>query len=364
METMARQREYGDGRDDNAQWPRSKLMLCDAEGRRKEGRRGMDTANTDILASSYILTPSLPFLFSPFVLPFTLPVSFTPGLLIMFGPSPRCFASNINISNKPTPTLCNKRRHSASSSASSLPSLSPSSSPILFPSHSAPLPRASRPPQDPAQQLLPVILSGVQQVSFLDIHSGPLASRHITSILHGDCAVLSTGEAALSRVRRLAATSLTPQIGGRPRSATRAVASNPAQYGAPASLRSAMALAHAHCTLYDLFALDARLAPDSAYQDILAPFVTALTDWPAVVTTQHVTPEPDTSIFKLLDLPRLALGSGASLGLRCDAVELTFPGSSTPYKGISLIPRLVVANVVWNTSRRECCSVSSYGRTR
>lgn len=44
-----------------------------------------------------------------------------------------------------------------------------------------------------------------------------------------------------------------------------------------------MALAHAHCAMHDLFACDARLAPDSAYYKILASFVGALTDWPAVV---------------------------------------------------------------------------------
>lgn len=45
-----------------------------------------------------------------------------------------------------------------------------------------------------------------------------------------------------------------------------------------------MALAHAHCTLHDLFACDTRLAPAEDYYDILVGFVTALTDWPAVAT--------------------------------------------------------------------------------
>ncbi|BEJ11638.1 hypothetical protein CspHIS471_0200980 [Cutaneotrichosporon sp. HIS471] len=166
-----------------------------------------------------------------------------------------------------------------------------------------------------------------------------LNGTYIESILYGDRLVLNAGEAALSAG------------GGRPASATRAIAACPARYGAPNSLPAAMALAHAHCTTHDVFACDARLAPADDYYDILRGFVTALTDWPAVATR---TDKPlDSDVLKILDLPPFEHGGGFSLGLRSEAFEVSLDSyGKRGVCGPALVPKMTEKNIIRSSSQQ------------
>ncbi|GMK56201.1 hypothetical protein CspeluHIS016_0300410 [Cutaneotrichosporon spelunceum] len=193
------------------------------------------------------------------------------------------------------------------------------------------------------QHLLALFNRGVTHIPAHEIRTQAkksiLNGAYIESILYGDRPVLNAGEAALGAG------------GGRPASATRAIAACPVRYGAPDSLPAAMALAHAHCAMHDVFVCDARLAPAEDYYDILCGFVTALTDWPAVATR---TDEPlDSDILKILDLPPFEQGGGFSLGLRSEAFEV--PLDSSGKHGIcgpALVPKMTEKNITWFSSQQ------------
>ncbi|CAK9783012.1 unnamed protein product [Cutaneotrichosporon oleaginosum] len=173
-----------------------------------------------------------------------------------------------------------------------------------------------------SRHLLALFSSGVIHIPAHEIRTQPkksiLNGSYTESILYGDRSVLVAGEAALSAG------------GARPTSATRAIAANPARYGAPTCLPAALALAHAHCTMHDVFACDARLAPAEDYYDILRGFVNALTDWPAVAIR------------------------GFSLGLRSEAMEVSIKTSGKRgVCGCALIPNMIEQDIVWSSSKRR-----------
>jgi hypothetical protein len=62
---------------------------------------------------------------------------------------------------------------------------------------------------------------------------------------------------------------------------------NPKGYGFTGgheNLDRAMALAHAHCLLYDMLDADSRFDGDTAYASLVSRFVAAVTCSPAVVS--------------------------------------------------------------------------------
>ncbi|BEJ04284.1 hypothetical protein CcaverHIS641_0201010 [Cutaneotrichosporon cavernicola] len=186
------------------------------------------------------------------------------------------------------------------------------------------------------QHLLALFSRGVTHIPAHEIRTQTkktiLSGTYIESILYGDRLVLNAGEAALSAG------------GGRPASATRAIAACPARYGATNSLPAAMALAHAHCTMHDVFACDARLAPADDYYDILRGFLTALTDWPAVATRD---------VLKILDLPPFEHGGGFSLGLRSEAFEVSLDSyGKRGVCGPALVPKMTEKNIIWSSSQQ------------
>ncbi|BEI80934.1 hypothetical protein CcaverHIS002_0200940 [Cutaneotrichosporon cavernicola] len=193
------------------------------------------------------------------------------------------------------------------------------------------------------QHLLALFSRGVTHIPAHEIRTQTkktiLSGTYIESILYGDRLVLNAGEAALSAG------------GGRPASATRAIAACPARYGATNSLPAAMALAHAHCTMHDVFACDARLAPADDYYDILRGFLTALTDWPAVATR---TDKPlDSDVLKILDLPPFEHGGGFSLGLRSEAFEVSLDSyGKRGVCGPALVPKMTEKNIIWSSSQQ------------
>ncbi|WOO81977.1 uncharacterized protein LOC62_04G005483 [Vanrija pseudolonga] len=138
----------------------------------------------------------------------------------------------------------------------------------------------------------------------------------------------------------------------RPKSATKAVASRPAEYGAAEDIARAMALGHAHCALYDLFDADVRIAPNSTYEEIIGGLLSALVDGP--VMSYSASTGTGVAVLELLQLGNLITSRPAlAMGVRPDSIRLPLNRDTSNNEsqcGWDLVVPMLSAGVAWGPS--------------
>ncbi|KAL1412449.1 hypothetical protein Q8F55_000194 [Vanrija albida] len=138
----------------------------------------------------------------------------------------------------------------------------------------------------------------------------------------------------------------------RPKSASKAVAARPADYGAADDIVRAMALGHAHCALHDLFDADVRIAPDGTYEEIIGGLLSALVDAP--VMSYHMSSGTDVALLELLQLGNLiATRPALAVGVRPDSIRLPLsrdPSQKESQVGWDLVDPMAIAGVAWSPS--------------